>query len=191
MAKKIKDKETPETKEEKTVEAAEAAAESAAETKSQPEQPAEEKKEDHTAVLEKELAEEKDRFLRLAAEYDNFRKRTQKEKDRMYTDAVIKTVGELLPTMDNLERAVDAAADKEDNFFKGVDMTLKMLREAFAKLGVTEIDSGAGTAFDPNVHEAIMHEDDGSGENTIAETFRKGYMREGTIIRPALVKTRG
>ena len=191
MAKKIKDKENPEVKEEKVTPETEAAEETAKEAEASAEEPREEKKEDKAAALEKELADEKDRFLRLAAEYDNFRKRTQKEKDRMYSDAVIKTAGELLPTLDNLERAVDAADDKENNFYKGVEMTLKMLKEEFGKLGITEIDSAPGTAFDPNVHEAIMHEDDGSGENVIAETFRKGYTREGTIVRPALVKTRG
>lgn len=191
MAKKIKDQENPEVKEEKVTEATEKAAEETKEAQAPAEEAKEEKKDDKVTALEKELADEKDRFLRLAAEYDNFRKRTQKEKDRMYSDAVIKTVGELLPTLDNLERAVGAAEDKEDNFYKGVELTLKTLKEEFTKLGVTEIDSNPGTAFDPNVHEAIMHEDDGSGENVIAETFRKGYTREGTIVRPALVKTRG
>ena len=191
MAKKIKDQENPEVKEEKVTEATEKAAEETKETQAPAEEAKEEKKDDKVTSLEKELADEKDRFLRLAAEYDNFRKRTQKEKDRMYSDTVIKTVGELLPTLDNLERAVGAAEDKEDNFYKGVELTLKTLKEEFSKLGVTEIDSNPGTAFDPNVHEAIMHEDDGSGENVIAETFRKGYTREGTIVRPALVKTRG
>ena len=191
MAKKIKDQENPEVKEEKVTEATEKAAEETKETEAPAEEAKEEKKDDKVTALEKELADEKDRFLRLAAEYDNFRKRTQKEKDRMYSDAVIKTVGELLPTLDNLERAVGAAEDKEDNFYKGVELTLKTLKEEFSKLGVTEIESAPGTAFDPNVHEAIMHEDDGSGENVIAETFRKGYTREGTIVRPALVKTRG
>lgn len=191
MAKKIKDQENPEVKEEKVTEATEKAAEETKEAQAPAEEAKEEKKDDRVTSLEKELADEKDRFLRLAAEYDNFRKRTQKEKDRMYSDAVIKTVGELLPTLDNLERAVGAAEDKEDNFYKGVELTLKTLKEEFTKLGVTEIDSNPGTAFDPNVHEAIMHEDDGSGENVIAETFRKGYTREGTIVRPALVKTRG
>ncbi|MCQ2446570.1 MAG: nucleotide exchange factor GrpE [Clostridia bacterium] len=191
MAKKIKDQENPEVKEEKVTEATENAAEETKETEAPAEEAKEEKKDDKVTSLEKELADEKDRFLRLAAEYDNFRKRTQKEKDRMYSDAVIKTVGELLPTLDNLERAIGAAEDKEDNFYKGVELTLKTLKEEFSKLGVTEIESAPGTAFDPNVHEAIMHEDDGSGENVIAETFRKGYTREGTIVRPALVKTRG
>lgn len=191
MAKKIKDQENPEVKEEKVTEATEKAAEETKETEAPAEEAKEEKKDDKVTALEKELADEKDRLLRLAAEYDNFRKRTQKEKDRMYSDAVIKTVGELLPTLDNLERAVGAAEDKEDNFYKGVELTLKTLKEEFSKLGVTVIESAPGTAFDPNVHEAIMHEDDGSGENVIAETFRKGYTREGTIVRPALVKTRG
>ena len=192
MAKKMKDKETapqPE-KEEKTVETAETAEAAAAEAQTEP-TPEEAPKEDKSEALAKELTAEKDRFLRLAAEYDNYRKRTQKEKDRMYADAIIKTAVELLPTLDNLERAVASADDKENNFYKGVEMTLKMFKEQFGKLGVTEIESAPGTPFDPKVHEAIMHEDDGSGENVIAETFRKGYTREGTIVRPALVKTRG
>ncbi|MBR5742714.1 MAG: nucleotide exchange factor GrpE [Clostridia bacterium] len=137
------------------------------------------------------LAEEHERFLRLAAEYDNYRKRTQKEKDRMYADAVERTVVAILPTLDNLERAVDAAEDREGSFFKGVEMTLKMFREQLSKMDVNAMDTKEGTPFDPNYHEAIMHEDDGSGHNVVAETFQKGYLRKDTVIRPALVKTRG
>ncbi len=137
------------------------------------------------------LAEEHERFLRLAAEYDNYRKRTQKEKEKTWSDAVEKTVAGLLPTLDNLERAVDAAEDRDGSLYKGVEMTLKMFREQLEKLDVTAMDTKEGTPFDPRFHEAIMHEDDGSGENVIAETFQKGYLRKDTVVRPALVKTRG
>jgi len=147
-----------------------------------------------TASPEKnELEEQKERYLRLAAEYDNFRKRSQKEKERMYADAQIGAVKELLPSMDNLERAVGAAAEqeKESGLYKGLEMTLKQMKEQFSHLGVTEMDTAPGTAFDPNFHEAIMHEDDGSGETVIQETYSKGYLKGETVIRPALVKTRG
>ena len=152
------------------------------------EKAAEEKKEE---PKKDPLAEEHERFLRLAAEYDNYRKRTQKEKEKTWSDAVEKTVVTLLPTLDNLERAVDAAEDRDGSIYKGVEMTLKMFREQLEKLDVTAMDTKEGTPFDPRLHEAIMHEDDGSGKNVIAETFQKGYLRKDTVVRPALVKTRG
>lgn len=189
MAKKVKDaaEMTPENTpvEEVEIETAETAQEGAKDIPETEEtiEPAEEEK--------KELEEAKDRYLRLAAEYDNFRKRTMKEKERMYADATIKAVKELLPSLDNLERAVESSTEKESALYQGLEMTLKSMREQFAKLGVTPVESAEGTKFDPNFHEAIMHEEDGSGESVIAQTFLKGYARDGQIIRPALVKTRG
>ena len=171
------------------------AAESTPETASEAapeERAAEENKNGKKEEAKKDpLAEEHERFLRLAAEYDNYRKRTQKEKEKTWSDAVEKTVQTMLPTLDNLERAVDAAEDRDGSFFKGVEMTLKMFREQMEKLGITAMDTQEGTPFDPRLHEAIMHEDDGSGKNVIAETFQKGYLRKDTVVRPALVKTRG
>ncbi len=188
MAKKIKDAEemAPETTpvEEVTEEVTEA-------TEGAKDAPENESSDNIADEGKKELEETKDRYLRLAAEYDNFRKRTMKEKERMYADATVKAVKELLPSLDNLERALESATEKESALYQGLDMTLKQMKEQFAKLGVTEVDTAEGTKFDPNFHEAIMHEDDGSGESVIAQTFLKGYVRDGQVVRPALVKTRG
>ncbi len=196
MAKKAKSPEVNPPEEEKTpLEGEDSVAEK--EPEAVPDAASEEKAAEENPAGKKEepkkdpLAEEHERFLRLAAEYDNYRKRTQKEKEKTWSDAVEKTVVTLLPTLDNLERAVDAAEDRDGSLYKGVEMTLKMFREELKKLGVTAMDTKEGTPFDPRFHEAIMHEDDGSGENVIAETFQKGYLRKDTVVRPALVKTRG
>ena len=189
MAKKIKDAEekTPETTPvEDVAEEAVEGAKDIPETEASAQTPAE-----PAEGVQKELEEAKDRYLRLAAEYDNFRKRTMKEKERMYADATVKAVKELLPSMDNLERALESATERDSALYQGLEMTLNGMRDQFAKLGVTPVDTAEGTKFDPNFHEAIMHEDDGSGENVIAQTFLKGYVRDGQVVRPALVKTRG
>ena len=196
MAKKEKSpRETPKEEEKTPLNEETSAAENAPETgpdAATEEKAAEEKQSEKKEEAKKDpLAEEHERFLRLAAEYDNYRKRTQKEKEKTWSDAVEKTVSAVLPTLDNLERAVDAAEDREGSLYKGVEMTLKMFREQLEKLGVTAMDTKEGTPFDPRFHEAIMHEDDGSGANVIAETFQKGYIRKDTVVRPALVKTRG
>ena len=116
-----------------------------------------------------------DRYLRMAAEYDNFRKRSQREREQAYTDAVSRAVTALLPTYDNLERALKAeTADTE--YKKGVEMTMTQLVESLKGINVAIIDAAAGTAFDPNFHNAVMHvEDESLGENVIAETFQQGF----------------
>ena len=112
-----------------------------------------------------------DRYLRMAAEYDNFRKRSQREREQAYTDAVSRAVTALLPTYDNLERALKA----ETESLKGINVTV--------------IDAAAGTAFDPNFHNAVMHvEDESLGENVIAETFQQGFQIGDKVIRHAMVK---
>lgn len=129
-----------------------------------------------------------DRYLRMAAEYDNFRKRSQREREQAYTDAVSRAVTALLPTYDNLERALKAeTADTE--YKKGVEMTMTQLVESLKGINVTIIDAAAGTAFDPNFHNAVMHvEDESLGENVIAETFQQGFQIGDKVIRHAMVK---
>ena len=129
-----------------------------------------------------------DRYLRMAAEYDNFRKRSQREREQAYNDAVSRAVTALLPTYDNLERAIKAeTADTE--YKKGVEMTMTQLTESLKGLNVTVIEASAGTTFDPNFHNAVMHvEDEALGENVIAEVFQQGFQIGDKVIRHAMVK---
>ena len=129
-----------------------------------------------------------DRFLRMAAEYDNFRKRSQREREQSYNDAVSHAVKALLPTYDNLERAIKAeTADAE--YKKGVELTMTQLVESLKSINVTIIESSAGTTFDPNFHNAVMHvEDEAFGENQIAEVFQQGFQIGDKVIRHAMVK---
>lgn len=144
-------------------------------------------KDQELEALRSQLTADQDKFLRLCAEYDNFRKRTQKEKENIYADAKADTVKALLPVYDNLERALkqDTA---DEAYKKGVEMTMAGLKKAFEGLGVTEIDA-VGQPFDPNVHNAVMHmEDDSLGENTVAEVFQAGFKLGDKVIRFAMVK---
>lgn len=129
----------------------------------------------------------KEQFLRLAAEYDNYRKRTAKEKENLWTDAKADTVQAFLPVYDNLERAMKQETSDEA-YKKGVEMTMNQLKEVFAKLGVTEIEA-QGRPFDPNLHNAVMHiEDENLGENTVAQVFQAGFMLGEKVIRFAMVQ---
>ena len=122
----------------------------------------------------------------MAAEYDNYRKRTQKEREAAYTDAAADVIKEILPVIDTLERA--AQFGDGDKLSEGVNMTLKMFEEVLAKLGVEEIKA-KGEQFDPELHNAVMHgEDENFGENTVAEVFQKGYKKGDKVIRYAMVK---
>ena len=133
------------------------------------------------------LAKEHDSYLRLAAEYDNFRKRSQREKDSLYTDVRAETVEKFLPVYDNLERALKQET-VDEAFKKGVEMTMAQLTGVFEKLGVT-VYGEAGDSFDPAEHNAVMHcEDESAGENTIVEVFQKGFRVGDKIIRFAMVK---
>ncbi len=142
------------------------------------------------AALEKaeaELAAANDKYLRLAAEYDNYRKRTQKEHAELYTTAFADAVTMLLPVIDNLDRAVGFATD-DSELAKGILMLKKQTDEALAKMRVEEIASD-GEQFDPELHNAIMHEEDeNSPENTVSATLQKGYKIGDKVIRFALVK---
>ena len=145
--------------------------------------------------MKKKLSEQEDKFLRLAAEYDNYRKRSQKEKESLYADARSDTVlaflpvydNAFLPVYDNLERALkqDTA---DEAYKKGVEMTMTQLKQVLTKLGLEEIPA-LGQPFDPNLHNAVMHvEDDSVGENTIVEVFQAGFKAGEKVVRFAMVK---
>ena len=144
------------------------------------------KQKEENIKLQEELDNTKDRLLRLTAEYDNYRKRTIKEKEGIYSDAYVDVLKEIVPILDNLERAITADGNIED-LKKGIEMTIKGCQDSFAKLGVEEIDTSG--EFDPNVHNAVMHiEDENLGKNVIAEVFQKGYKKDEKIIRHTMVK---
>ena len=134
-----------------------------------------------------EVKAESDRYLRLMAEYDNFRKRSAKEREAIYTDVRVDTVGKFLPVYDNLQRAL-ATATADEAYKKGVEMTFNQLCEVFKKMGVEEIEA-VGKTFDPNFHNAVMHVDDEEkGENEIVEEFQKGFKVGEKVIRFSMVK---
>ena len=140
---------------------------------------------DSKAEAAKKEAEEK--YLRLAAEYDNYRKRTAKEKESLWTDAKVDTIKQLLPVYDNLERAMNQETSDEA-FKKGVEMTMTQLKELLEKLGVTEIPA-LGQTFDPNMHNAVMHiESEDFGENTVSQVFQAGFQCGEKIVRFAMVQ---
>ncbi|MDR0315073.1 MAG: nucleotide exchange factor GrpE [Oscillospiraceae bacterium] len=138
--------------------------------------------------LKKELDAQKDNYLRLAAEYDNFRKRTAKEREQAFIDAKVSVLEDLLPVVDNMDRARDIDDTSIDEFKKGIDMTLKQFYETLELLGLKSFGE-AGDLFDPNIHNAVMHvQDDNINESTVVEVFIKGYRVGDKIIRPAMVK---
>ena len=137
------------------------------------------------------LEEERERYLRLYAEFDNFRKRTAKEKLEAYGEATARCIEQLLPVVDNFERAIDAPCS-DQTYHSGMVMILSQLRTFLEKSGVSEIES-LGMPFDPNVHNAIKQEEpsDEFPEGTICEVFQKGYMLKDRLIRPAMVAVAG
>ena len=138
--------------------------------------------------LTAELNETKDKLLRVMAEYDNFRKRSQKEKEMAYGDTKASTISEFLPVYDNFIRAMSADATDLDSFKKGIEMIFNQYGETFKKLGVESFGE-KGETFDPNIHNAVMHgEDDTLPENSISDVFSTGYKMGDRVIRPAIVK---
>ena len=130
---------------------------------------------------------EHDSYLRLAADYDNFRKRTAKEKEQSYSNGKADAVEKLLPVYDNLERALNQPT-QDEAYKKGVEMTMTQLVGIFAGLGV-EIFGNVGDSFDPNIHNAVMHtEEEGVEENTITQVFQKGFKLGDKIVRFAMVQ---
>ena len=138
-------------------------------------------------ALRKESAEKDDKYLRMAAEYDNFRRRSREEKDAIYETAVADTVAALLPIIDNLERA--ALYEDGEKVKEGLVMTAKAAISVFEKMGVEDFGK-CGETFDPNMHNAVMHvDDDNFGEGEIVEVLQKGYKKGKRIIRFAMVKS--
>lgn len=141
--------------------------------------------------LREQLKEQNDKYIRLLAEYDNYQKRTQKEKAARYADAVVDTVEKLLPIGDNLERALKTEVSTEEavKFKEGVEMVMKQFTDCLEKLGVTPIKA-EGEQFDPNLHNAVMHVDDDSvDDNTVVEDFMKGYIyKNERVVRHSMVK---
>ena len=130
---------------------------------------------------------ERDAHLRLAADYDNYRKRTLKEKEQSYGNGKADAVEKLLPVYDNLERALNQPTE-DAAYKKGVEMTMQQLVGIFTALGV-EIFGNVGDTFDPNIHNAVMHtEDENAGENTITQVFQKGFKLGEKVVRFAMVQ---
>ena len=181
MSKKEKQNETPQ--QEPAVEEQDVKREAAAE----PEETAVDPLLSELESLKDQVAGQEDKYLRLAAEYDNYRKRTAKEKESLWTDVKADTAGAFLPVYDNLERALKQ--DTADEAFKrGVEMTMNQLKEVLTKLGITEIPA-QGQPFDPKYHNAVMHvEDESLGQNVVAEVFQTGFQCGEKVIRFAMVK---
>ena len=181
-----------ETKEEKTEEKAEEKTEEKVEEKTDSKKEKKAKKESKKESEIKEAAEklisaEKEKYLRLCAEYDNYRKRSQKERESLYADIKADTLLKFLPVYDNLERAL-AQPTADEAYRKGVEMIMTQFCTTMEKLGVTEIEA-AGQKFDPTIHNAVMHvEDAEKGENEIVEVFQKGFKLNDRVIRFAMVK---
>ena len=147
----------------------------------------EEKKEEKKPDLKAEMDALNDKYLRICAEYDNFRKRSQKEKDSLYGDVKAETLKKFLPVYDNLVRAL-AQSTEDEAYRRGVEMIMNQFNVTMEKLGVTEIEC-LGKKFDPAFHNAVMHvEDEEKGENEIVEVFQKGFMMGDKVIRFAMVK---
>ena len=184
-----KNKETRQPEEQADLAAVEALSDLDPKAEAPAETPAEEavSGESELELTRKALAEEHDKYLRLAAEYDNFRKRSIKEKDARYTDAKADTVGKFLPVYDDLERALSNETSDEA-YKKGVELIMTELRKIMSGLGVEEFGA-AGDPFDPNAHNAVMHiENEELGENVIAQVFQRGFRMGEKVIRHAVVQ---
>ena len=158
-----------------------------AEEKKTDEKKGKDKKEEKKPDLKAEMDALNDKYLRICAEYDNFRKRSQKEKDSLYGDVKAETLKKFLPVYDNLVRAL-AQSTEDEAYRRGVEMIMNQFNVTMEKLGVTEIEC-LGKKFDPAFHNAVMHvEDEEKGENEIVEVFQKGFMMGDKVIRFAMVK---
>lgn len=193
-----KDEEILNGQDEETAE--EASAEEAVSENEETEETAEETSETDESAEAEEAAEDsgkqdelEKRYMSLYAEYDNYRKRTQKEKESLYADAVADVTKEFLAVIDNIGRAVETAksADEHsiDKVVEGIELLGRQAGDILTKIGVEEIKAERGEKFDPNLHEAVMHvEDDDLGEQEIAMVFTKGYLYKGKVIRHAVVQ---
>lgn len=190
MPKKDKDKKEKKTEETKVAEEAKAAGETAeAEGSAEQEAPGEKDEKDaKIAALEEELAASKDKYMRLAAEYDNYRKRTQNEKLALYDDATAKAVNELLPVADSARMAAEKLKDASPEILKGVELISDQIDKSFNKLKI-EAYGEVGDEFDPQLHNAVsMVDSDELESNRIANVFQKGYKIGDKIIRHAMVQ---
>lgn len=177
--------ETKDSVEQETVQQEQAAAE---ETKETAAETTEQTVEETEEKLQKQLDELNERYMRMAAEYDNYRKRVLKERDMIRSEATGKALTAILPIYDNLERAL-AQETADTEYKKGVEMTAHQFEAALESLDVEIIAAEPGSAFDPTIHNAVMHvEDEEFGENCIAECFQKGFRHGDKIIRTAMVK---
>ena len=146
------------------------------------------KKDLEIEALKQQLEEKSDLLLRTAAEFDNFKKRTERERLTVAEFAKANIIKELLPILDNIDRAETLEDKSSEDYIKGIEMIVKQFTSLGEKLGIVEL-AHQGDAFDPNCHEAVMHvEDENFGENVIAEVLQKGYKIGDTVIRPAMVK---
>lgn len=189
MAKKEQQNQTETTREETAPTPPEAEVRETPEANEAPEAPgtAETPETPETNPFEEKYNAEHDSFLRLAAEFDNFRKRTVKEKEASYGNGKADAVEKMLPVYDNLERALNQPTE-DAAYKKGVELTMNELVKIFTGLGV-EIFGAVGDSFDPNLHNAVMHtEDEGLGENVIAQVFQKGFKVGEKIVRFAMVQ---
>ena len=156
-------------------------------TEEAPQQAAEADPKQVEEAVKAAVQEQEDKYMRLLAEYDNYRKRSQKEKEASWSNAKAETIKEILPVYDNLARALQQET-ADEAYAKGVEMIMTQLKNALEKLGVEEIPA-AGQPFDPNLHNAVMHVDDEElGENVVAEVFQAGFKLGDKIIRHAMVK---
>ena len=187
--KKMRDEEPLDLPEEETSETAEPTPEAAdAESAEAAEAEVQEEPADPLAEAEEKLKAEQDKYLRLAAEYDNYRKRSQKEKDNIYRDARADTIEKFLPVFDNLTLALDQETE-DAAYKKGVEMTMNGLLEIFKKLDVT-VYGEPGDTFSPDQHNAVMHiEDENYKEGEIVQVFQKGFKLGDKVIRFAMVQT--
>lgn len=149
-----------------------------------------EKKESEIDLLKGQIAEANDKYARLFAEFDNFRKRSEKEKSARYDMGAKDVIEKILPVLDNFERGFDSVeeSDKEDAFVTGMDLIYKQFQKVLEDLGVKPIEA-VGQAFDPELHNAVMHVDDPEvGENIVVEEFQKGYTYKDQVVRYSMVK---
>ena len=138
--------------------------------------------------LQKQIDEKDDKYKRLQAEYSNYMRRTQQEKETIGLFANEKIIGELIPVLDSMERAIDACTDKEDNMYKGIELVHKQLIDCLQKFGVEEIVA-LNEEFDPNLHLAVMQESvEGVEANKVVMVLQKGYKLKTKVIRPTMVK---
>ena len=146
------------------------------------------KKDKELETLKAELESKNDLLLRTAAEFDNYKKRTDRERLGIAEFAKANVIKELLPILDNIDRAALMEDKTSSDYIKGIELIVKQFEAVGGKLGITEV-AQVGDNFDPNCHEAVMHiEDENLGENVIAEILQKGYKIGDTVIRPAMVK---